>query len=133
MQKPTKALAVLCLLLFLFPSLAMSADVTLAWDPVTDDNIAGYHIYARETGESYNYDYPEWEGSTAQATLTGFDGVESYYFVVRAYDADGEESGDSNEVFWSPSSTVQPDSNLGSTSGADAGGGGCFISDLIAD
>lgn len=134
MHNPYRILPILLLALFLIPSVAMSADITLAWDSVPGEYIEGYRIFVREEGDLYNYEFPEWEGNGTQITLTGFDAVESYYFVVRAFDVNGNESGDSEEVYWSPSgSTGQTSSSLGTTTGADAGGGGCFISNLIGD
>ncbi len=128
-----KTFPVLITLLLLIPTIAMAADVTLQWDPVLNDDVVGYSVYVRESNESYNYDYPEWQGESTSAVLEGFDEVESYYFVVRAYDADGNESGDSNEVYWSPSETDQFSAVLGSEEGAGASGGGCFISDLLGN
>jgi hypothetical protein len=106
-----------------------AAQVTLAWDPCNESDIIGYRVYAREEGERYNYAHPEWQGEQAQCTLPGFDEHESYYFVVRALDGDGNESGDSNEVYWNPGGNSDASLN----GDADGGGGGssCFIETLI--
>ena len=131
-----KRLALLILLILIYPALGIARDVTLAWDPNTDDNLAGYRLYARERGEAYDYRYPEWHGTTNQCTVTGFDEYESYYFVVRAYDSEGNESGNSNEVYLASVLGDDPDDNTldndGSSSGGGGGGGGggCFISSL---
>jgi hypothetical protein len=133
-EKNLPPLLLLVLISFLFPALAFAMDVNLAWDPNSGDNLAGYHVYAREEGEAYNYNHPEWEGTDTQCTVKGFDEYESYYFVVRAFDSDGNESGDSNEVYLA--SEYAPDSSLdngGSASGGGGGGGGCFIVSLIGD
>ena len=94
--------------LFMLPFLiaatnAELASVTLAWD-ASPGSVAGYNVYAREQGESYAYNSPEWQTSDTQCTLNNFDANEIYYFVVRAYDSEGNESGDSNEVQWDPQS-----------------------------
>lgn len=134
-EKNTPPLLLFILVLLLFPALGWAMDVTLAWDPNTDDNVAGYRIFAREAGEAYNYNHPEWEGTDTQCTVPGFDEYESYYFVVRAFDSDGNESGDSNEVYLA--SEYDTDSSLdngGSTGGSGGGGGGgCFIGTLVGD
>ncbi|MBI5063636.1 MAG: fibronectin type III domain-containing protein [Desulfatitalea sp.] len=108
------------------PVIGWTADVTLAWDPNTESSTVGYRLYAREDGEDYNYARPEWQGETTECTVTDFDEHESYYFVVRAVDEDGNESGDSNEVYWSPSGETN-NSLSGNADGGSGGGGGCFI------
>ncbi len=133
-----KNAALLILLILLLPSMAIARDVTLAWDPNTDSDVVGYRLYARERGETYDYSDHEWQGSAAQCTVTGFDEYESYYFVVRAYDRDGNESGDSNEVYLasqlddggSDSSDNALESG-GDSKSTGGGGGGCFISSLF--
>lgn len=133
----TKSIFMLLLVLFIFPSAGFAADVTLAWDAVDADNLAGYRVYAREAGDSYDYDYPEVEVEDASCTLTGFDEYEAYYFVVRAVDTDGNESGDSNEVYWNPSGTTSDNSSISTDSDTSSegasGGGGCFISTLMGE
>lgn len=119
------------------PLAVWAADVTLAWDPISDSNTAGYRLYAREHDERYDYAHPEWEGDMTQCTVTGFDEYESYYFVVRAVDSNGNESGDSNEVYWSPSGAEEPGGgthdSLNGGGGGSAGGGGCFIESIFGD
>jgi len=106
-----------------------AAKVTLAWDPSNESDIIGYRVYAREEGERYNYAHPEWQGEQAQCTLPDFDEHESYYFVVRAFDGDGNESGDSNEVYWNPGGNV--DASLNGSADGSGGGGSCFIEALF--
>ena len=136
-SKLTSALIAI-ILLIASPALVFARDVTLAWDPNTESNLAGYRIYARETGDTYNYNYPEWQGTDAQCTLTGFDEYASYYFVVRAVDSEGNESGDSNEVYLasvtSSDSSSSDSSTLTNATSSDGGGGGggCFIDSLFS-
>ena len=124
-----KKFALLTLLLLIYPSMVIARDFTLAWNPNRDSNLAGYRLYARERGESYNYRYPEWQGRTTQCTVTGFDEYESYYFVVRAVDNNGRESGDSNEVYMA--SVLDGNQLDNSSSGGGSGGGGCFITSVF--
>lgn len=106
-----------------------AAQVTLAWDSSNSSDIIGYRVYAREKGETYNYAHPEWQGEQAQCTLPGFDELESYYFVVRALDSNGNESGDSNEVYWNPGGNA--DASLNGDANGGGGGSGCFIETLF--
>jgi hypothetical protein len=133
----TKTFFMLLLALFAFPAMGTAADVTLAWDPVTGTNIAGYQLYVHDATESdYDYSNPQARVEEPSCTLTFPDNPMEYYFVVRAIDADGNQSGDSNEVCWNPSGAPcasRPTLALGGDSGDDAGANGCFVSTLIED
>lgn len=145
----TKTIFLIFGVLLIFPTIVFGANVTLAWDPVDGETIAGYLIYAREAGQRYDYNDPEDRVKKTTVTLKGFDEYESYYFVVRAVDVQGNESGDSNEVYWDPSGTHPagdglPDGTSTDASGdsatlssdlddiySDSGSGSCFISNLL--
>lgn len=129
--------ALFFIILFVTTGAYSDGQVTLQWDP-NDPAPAGYRLYGREEGLSYNYDEPWWEGdqSFTQCTLDQLDENTTYYFVVRAYDSEGNESGDSNEVAFTYSGTPDPSSSLSDSSASNAGssgggGGGCFINSLI--
>lgn len=77
--------------------------VTLAWDaPTTNadgtplDDLGGYVIYDGTSSGSYGM----WTdvGNVTQFTLDSLT-AGTYYFVVTAYDASGNESSYSNEIF----------------------------------
>ncbi len=93
-------------ILFLFPQNVYAVDVTLAWDANSEEDLAGYRVFCREDGQSYNYNDPDWEGTdtscTIDETIYELDDSITYYFVVRAFDTSGNESGDSNEVCYQP-------------------------------
>jgi len=96
------------LVLFLLTPNAYSLDVTLAWDPNSEENLAGYRIFYREEGQSYNYDSPTWEGSETTCTIYNLDDNTTYYFIARAFDTEWSESGDSNETCYAAlSGTVE--------------------------
>jgi hypothetical protein len=124
---------------FFFPSLLMAMDVDLEWEPSSDPNVVGYRLYVREDIEDYNYSFPEWEGAHSRGTIKGLDPYESYFFVVRAFDQQGHESSDSNEVYLPENyddTQLDPGTGGSGTSGEGAtdvggGGGGCFISNFF--
>ncbi|MDP8287964.1 MAG: carbohydrate-binding domain-containing protein, partial [Candidatus Electryonea clarkiae] len=72
--------------------------VTLEWSPNSEPDLAGYRVFLREDGQSYDYTNPSWEGTGAMCTIYDLDDTKTYYFVARAFDSEGFESGDSNEV-----------------------------------
>ena len=70
-------------------------DVSLAWDHSVSENVTGYRIYYGH--ESGIYDTHEEFGYVNQATISGLEpGL--YFFAATALDAEGNESGYSNEV-----------------------------------
>jgi len=94
-------------ILFLqFSAPSYAADVTLAWDASTSENIIGYKVYYRKgrRGPPYNGkganegDSPVDVGNVTTYTLTSLSDTERYYFVVSAYDSSKRESGYSNWV-----------------------------------
>ena len=94
----------------LFAGVASAAQVTLAWD-ANDPPVDGYKLFTR-TGGVYNYDTPVWTGTDTTCTVTVPDNLQSA-FVVRAFrilnlDGSTQESGDSNEVIFTPASLVDP-------------------------
>ncbi|BBO85475.1 hypothetical protein DSCO28_60410 [Desulfosarcina ovata subsp. sediminis] len=92
------------LAVFFSPLSAIAANVTLAWD-ANDPEPEGYRVFAREEGQSYDYQSPLWESDETTCTLTGLVEGTTYYFVVRAYDGT-LESADSEEVSYTPAATV---------------------------
>jgi hypothetical protein len=82
----------------ILPPGAVALDVTLIWGPNSEPDLAGYRLYLRRDGEFFDYDHPEWEGPEPTCTVRDLDEDTHYYFVVRAFDTAGNESGDSNEL-----------------------------------
>jgi hypothetical protein len=62
--------AVVCLFSFIFFTLSFlfffvhnssaATQVSLQWDPNNEPDLAGYRIYSREQGQSYDYAAPSW-------------------------------------------------------------------------
>ena len=90
-----------------------SLDVTLAWDPNGEEDLAGYRIFYCKDGQSYDYEEPAWEGSETTCTISNLNDNTTYYFVVRAFDTWGSESGDSNEACYAPPVNEPPPDTSG--------------------
>jgi PKD domain/K319L-like, PKD domain len=79
-----------------------ATQVSLAWDPNSEPDLAGYRVFCREQSQSYDYANPSWEGTDTYCIIYDMDETKTYYFVVRAFDTKGFESGNSNEVYHEP-------------------------------
>jgi hypothetical protein len=105
---------ILAVVLFLLlPAEAFPVDITLAWDPNSEPDLAGYRLFARAQGQSYNYARPDWQGTSTTCTIRGLPDNTSLYFVARAFDSSGNESGDSNEVLYEAVQNVAPTADAG--------------------
>jgi hypothetical protein len=83
-----------------------SSQVSLEWSPNSEPDLAGYKAFCREEGKSYDYTHPSWEGTQTACTIYGLDETLTYCFVARAFDIEGFESGDSEEVCYA--ATILP-------------------------
>lgn len=71
--------------------------MSIAWDPVTDSDLAGYKVYYGTAPG--NYTMSKDVGNATSTTLTGLDPCTRYYVAVKAYDTGGLESASySNEI-----------------------------------
>jgi hypothetical protein len=84
------------LLLSLFPSPVRSFQLTFAWDPNTEADLAGYKIYMGYQTQTYSWQMDA--GLQPQATVDNLVEGTPYFFSVTAYNTKGQESGFSNEV-----------------------------------
>lgn len=103
-------LAILLVLAMAFA--AQAADVTLAWDPNTEPDLAGYRIYMSIASGTYDKAVDKVADiavgtETATVAVLPEDG-RAIYFVATAYDTSGNESGFSNEVSWQVPDVVPP-------------------------
>jgi hypothetical protein len=95
----TRNFILLFIMLFIgFISPACAVNITLRWIPNSGPDLAGYRVFSREEGQSYDYTNPIWEVSEASCNIINLDENKTFYFVVRAFNTEGSESGDSNEV-----------------------------------
>ncbi len=89
---------VVALLFFCFATSGYAMDVTLQWAPNNEPNLAGYKVFCREEGQPYQFTHPYWETMDSTCTIYDLDKSKTYYFVVRAFDTQGFESNNSDEV-----------------------------------
>jgi len=88
--------------LFFSPCSVWAVNATLTWNANTEDDLAGYRIFYREEGQSYNYNSPTYEGTATTCIISDLDDNTTYYFVVRAFDTSDNESTDSAEACYLP-------------------------------
>ena len=115
------------LILAFSATFAHSAEVTLAWDPNTAQDLAGYKIYYKTeySGPPYNGtgvtegDSPIDVGNQTEFTIHGLTDDVPYFLVATAYDTEGLESDYSGELLYETGNHPPV---------ADAGNDrGCFI------
>ena len=81
------------------PSFSSAAtQITLAWDANSEPDLEGYRLYSRQLSQEYNYALPDCDTFDTSCTVYSLEDSVEYCFIVRAYDKDGNESSDSNEV-----------------------------------
>ncbi len=85
-----------CILGVIIASNAFASQVTLAWDPSTESDVAGYRIHYGTASGSYSVHIDVHKVTVC--TLTGLEAEQTYYFAASVYDSAGNESGYSNEV-----------------------------------
>ena len=124
------------LVFFCFLTAASAADITLAWDPNSESDLAGYTVYYKTGSSGTPYDGAgAVQGSSGitiplealsdsdnpRFTLTGLPEETVYYLAVTAYNTQGIESGYSNEVshLTASSAPVVTEYTITATSGAN--------------
>ena len=95
-------LLTLNLLFFSIVNSSATTQVSLEWVPNSEPNLAGYKIFCREINQSYDYANPSWEVTDSYCTIYDLDENKNYCFVARAFDTEGFESENSNEVCHGP-------------------------------
>jgi len=115
------------LLLTLFPAHVAASALTLAWNPNTEDDLAGYKIYVGT--RSKDYDHVVDIGNVTYCTLRGLEPETRYYFALTAYDTSRNESDYSGEVsaVTGDDPDPAPAPSTTSTPLIDDDDGGCFI------
>lgn len=144
----------------MLPGMLWAGDITLAWDPNTESNLAGYKLYydsdtdtemyqgtGANEGDSPIVIYTDdlADPDAPQITLTGLSDGQYYYFALTAFDTDEMESDFSDEVGTlvgyedttskavdNTSETPSVSSEASDTS-SGSGSSGCFISDATGN
>jgi hypothetical protein len=76
--------------------------ISLAWDPVTDPDLAGYKLHYGTAPNTYSSSVDvgmaTQSGNAVTYTLAGLTQGQTYFIVVTAYDTSKTESLYSNEI-----------------------------------
>ena len=75
---------------FLLAAPLHAGTVSIAWDPVVYDGLAGYRIYYGTSPDALNQTFDT--GLVTEATLPGLTDCTTYYMAVKAVAQDGQES-----------------------------------------
>ena len=76
---------------------AYGGTASLAWNPVSDTDVAGYRVYYGTASAVYTQSVDV--GNLTQATVSGLTNCTNYFFAAKAYDTSGNESTSySNEI-----------------------------------
>ena len=110
-------LVTFAIVLFLSSHPAYSAKLTLAWDPSTDSDLAGYKLHYGYASRDYVFHVNV--GNQTQYTIPDLVNCKSYFFAATTYNTSGVESNYSEEVTYTPPSTysLSPTSQSFNTSG----------------
>lgn len=103
---------VLSVLFLYISNSTATTQVTLEWSQNSEPDLAGYRVFYREEGLSYDYANPAWETIDTTCTIYDLDETKTNHFVARAFDTEGFESADSNEVTLEPTPVVEEDNLL---------------------
>ncbi|NPV04000.1 MAG: hypothetical protein HPY67_04630 [Syntrophaceae bacterium] len=101
---------------------AGAAEVTLAWDPNAEPDLAGYKVYSGTA--SRNYSGTVDVGNWTRCVMGGLEPGRTYYFAAKAYNATGSESDYSAEVVYSVPAACSFSLSTGSQSFGPEGGTG---------
>jgi Fibronectin type III domain len=80
------------------PAPQSTASVTLAWNPNTEPDLAGYKIYEATSPGSYGAAIATLPANATSFVATGLQPGVTYFFVITAYDTSGNESARSPEL-----------------------------------
>jgi hypothetical protein len=92
-------LLITCCLSMTLAATTYAAGINLVWDANTESNLAGYNVY-RST-QSGTFTSPALNGTQLVATTSYTDSTAqsgTYYYVVKAVNSLGQESGPSNQI-----------------------------------
>jgi chitinase len=104
----------------LFSVMARAETVTLAWDPNTESDLAGYRLHYGTASRNYTQSVDA--GNVTQHAINNLSAGQTYYFAATAYNTAGNESGYSAEVSHTlPAANQAPSVNAGADQTVSAG------------
>lgn len=80
------------------PTAAVTGSVTFQWDASSDTDLAGYRVYRSMVSGAYGAPIATLSASATSYQATNLTKAATYFFVVSAYDVNGNESLFSNQV-----------------------------------
>lgn len=96
-----KLLLAVVVFFFMCGMVMAASNVTFEWDANIESDLAGYRLYQSQTPGVYTFG----DGNQVATISTGTETVQitdvldgTYFWVLTAYDTNGNESGPSNEV-----------------------------------
>ncbi len=106
---------ILGLFLVVVPNARAAVPVTLAWDPNSEADLAGYKVYYGTSTRNYVLSYDA--GKVTTYTISELQEGLTYYFAATAYDNYGNESDFSEEVVYqAPAANRAPVAQSGTVS-----------------
>ena len=88
------------------PETHAAVQVTLAWDPNNEPDLAGYKVHYGTSTKDYGVSYDA--GNVNSYTISGLQEGTTFYFAATAYDHYGNESDFSEEVVYMAQPLNQP-------------------------
>ena len=100
MKRTMKRIVVAVILVLLMVMNAPAVDKTFTWDANTEADLAGYRLYQSNVSNQYSIGSGWIAEIPAGTEILSYNVTpdETYYFVLTAFDVNGNESGYSNEV-----------------------------------
>lgn len=80
------------------PTATATGSISFEWDPSPVSDLAGYRVYRSTTSGSFGAPIATLPASATRYQATGLRKGHEYFFVVSAYDGNGNESQFSNQV-----------------------------------
>lgn len=102
-------------------AVAGNQQVTLAWSPNSDSDLASYNVYRRSGGGTYSLIASVATSPSPTYLDSGLSNGTTYEYVISAVDIAGNESGQSDPASATPRDAVAPSAPTGLTATADSG------------
>lgn len=77
-----------------------TASATVAWDPNTEQDLAGYRVYKGTSSGEYGTPIAVLSSTSTSYAITGLEPGQTYFLTITAFDHSGNESHPSNEIMF---------------------------------